>query len=139
MSPGRLRGPSPLPPRGGATFWNPDPGRAGAAKTTSLGRRCRQPASALALPTLQLTSSLERHRAPWGLLSEAQILREGPEREPRPCHTRQAFLCLWRRRGSEPRFTQHTHPGPQETRQVKKVSQGRGLHLCKLERMPGSV
>lgn len=60
---------------------------------TSLGRRCRQPAVGLALPTLQLTSSLERRRAPGGLLSEASMLRESPEREPHPRHTRQAFLC----------------------------------------------
>lgn len=39
------------------------PAGRGAAKMTSLGKRCRQPAAALALPTLQLTSSLERHRA----------------------------------------------------------------------------
>lgn len=38
---------------------------------TALGRRCRQPAVGLALRTLQLTSSLERRRAPGGLLSEA--------------------------------------------------------------------
>lgn len=66
------------------------------------------------------------------------MLRESPEREPHPHHTRQAFLCCetgWF--GAE--FTQHAHPGPQVTRQVEKVSQGRGLHLCKLERVPASV
>lgn len=115
------------------------PAGRGAAKMTSLGKRCRQPAAALAPPTVQLTSSLERRRALGGLISEAQILRESPEWEPRPHHTRQAFLCLWRRGGLEPRFTQYAHPGPQVTCQAEIVSQGRGLHLCKLERMPAGV
>ena len=58
------------------------PAGRGAAKMTSLGKRRRQPAAALAPPTVQLTSSLERRRALGGLISEAQILRESPEWEP---------------------------------------------------------
>lgn len=52
------------------------------------------------------------------------MLRESPEREPHPHHTRQAFLCC--ETGWFAEFTQHAHPGPQVTRQVRKSAKAEG-------------